>query len=154
MEKENVTFSSLLFLLYFFSSYLIFLRDSVKKKWMLLLQSPLGWFSFILPFALVLPTQSPVVVFFHLLKSLCALILFPGLFLYLLQFPGCIAEVQIYIILIGRNFLESSLVEYIPKAMKTSFYSGPAIWLLKIYPKEISFLKRLYDFCPWPQWKE
>lgn len=47
-----------------------------------------------------------LVVFFHLLKSLYALILFLGLFLFffLLQFPGCIAEVQIYIILIGRNF--------------------------------------------------
>lgn len=71
---------------------------------MLLLQNPLGWLSFILPFALVLPAQGPLVVFFHLFKSLYALILFPGLFLYLLQFPGCIVEVQIYIILIGRNF--------------------------------------------------
>lgn len=58
-----------------------------------------------LPFALVVLSLGLSVVFLRLLKSLYAPFLFSSLFwfLFLLQFLGCIAEVQIHVILIGRN---------------------------------------------------
>lgn len=96
-----------LLLLYHLSSCLVFLGNSVQQ-----MNAFIRKFSKLIQFCIAIYYSSantrPLHCFLWL-KSLYAPILFP-VFLFLLQFPGCIAEIQIYIILIGRNLIEEQLV--------------------------------------------
>lgn len=105
-------------------------------------------FSFTFPFGLLLLTLGPS----YKLKGLYVPILFLVLFcLFLLQFPGCIAQIQVYVISLGRNYFGKQFSIIYSKGHENVYYFGPVIGLLKMYPKEINFQKiGFYDFYFWP----